>query len=357
MYNLNQIGITEHESSQFPRLPAGWTIGRIVGKYHHEYAVIHAASIEMEAIESRAKVTGAFEYQAVESSDYPVTGDWVVLSDDGSCIQELITRKTSLSRRSSGSRGDQQVLAANIDTILFLFALDGYRNFSAGLLERMQTMSAASGAQALIVLNKIDIAQPELIEQTLSMCRLCAEDVPLFMISAQTGTGMDDLKDALQPGKTYCCIGRSGVGKSSLVNRLCKSEIQETSRVSRIENKGRHTTSSSRLFCLPGSALMIDTPGLRELQLWADIEDLDYSFPEITELSSFCKFRDCKHSGEPGCAVQQALSRGELPLSRFEKYLEQRDELSTLQERQSMSAARYERKKWKPVAVFQRKNS
>ncbi|GAB6091264.1 ribosome small subunit-dependent GTPase A [Spirochaeta dissipatitropha] len=357
MYKLKHLGITEHEASQFSRLPAGWAIGRIVGKYHHEYSVIHGTAMESDALESRAKITGAFEYQVVESSDYPVTGDWVLLSDEGRSIQELITRRTCLSRTSSGSRGDQQVLAANVDTILFLFALDGYRNFSVGLLERMQTMSAACGAQAVIVLNKLDIADPELIEKTLSMCRLTAEDVPLFMISAQSGAGMDELKNALEPGRTYCCIGRSGVGKSSLVNRLCESEIQQVSGVSRIENKGRHTTSSSRLLCLPGAALMIDTPGLRELQLWADLDDLDYSFPEITELSVSCRFRDCKHSGEPGCAVQQALSLGELPVSRYEKYLEQRDELSSLQERQNMSAARYERKKWKPIAVSQRKKT
>lgn len=312
-----------------------------------------------------SRVTGRFEYAAAGPADYPVTGDWVLVepgeSGGAPRIQYVLPRRSALSRARAGTVSDEQVLASNVDVIFLVFALDGGRNFLVRFLERALVVAKNSGAECRIVLNKVDLATAEEREQALDDARAAAPRVPVIALSAKTGEGVGELAALASPGETACMLGKSGVGKSALVNALASSATLASSaslaregRVREDDLRGRHTTTSSALYRLESGLLLIDSPGIRELKLWGDAEGLAGGFPEIAELAERCRFADCAHEGEPGCAVQEALATGALDQGRYLAYLDLVKEQAWIERRDDDRARRENDQKWKQISKFQK---
>lgn len=301
------------------------------------------------------RVSGTFAARATLAADFPVVGDWVLVDSlaPNARIQEVLPRTTTLSRAVAGGASEEQVLAANVDTLLLVSGLDGGRNFNLRLLERMLATAWSSGAQPLIILNKVDLASAEAVEDAVRDAESIAFGVPVLAVSAKTGAGMDELSQVLQAGGTVAMLGKSGVGKSALLNALAPKPAARTGE-QRGDLQGRHTTTSSVLHLLRTGALLVDSPGIRELRLWTDEEDLAATFPEIADLATGCRFSDCSHSAEPGCAVQAALSSGELPLDRYEAWMELSKEVAWLQRRSDERARAEDRAKWKAISKSMR---
>jgi ribosome biogenesis GTPase / thiamine phosphate phosphatase len=251
----------------------------------------------------------------------PAVGDWVTIRSSGghTVIEAVLERRTALRRTVVGGTSHEQVLAANMDIAIVVAALDAAPNLRR--LERTLAASVASGARPLVVLNKADLAGTAADSLAAEAERVTA-GAPVLPLSALTGEGVDRLAELLPAGRTAVLLGPSGSGKSTLVNRLAGIELMRTGAV-RSDGKGRHTTTHRQLFALPWGGLLIDTPGLRELQLWADVDDagsVGDLFTDVDEQAARCRFADCRHTSEPGCAVQAAIARGELTQARLDSY-------------------------------------
>ncbi len=323
---------------------AGLRLARVIGRGRGLYALSDGQSTRLAA------VSGAFGYRAALPSDYPAAGDFVACREeqDSWVIEQVLPRRGVLSRKAAGARAEEQVLAANVDTVFLVFAAETRRGFPPRLAERLLAQVRESGAEALILLNKADLAQDR--EELRGEAEACAPGVPFLFTSALTGENLDRLRALLQSGKTFYFLGKSGVGKSTLLNSLFGKEVMRTAEIRTADGRGRHTTSSRELFLLPGGAILVDSPGLREAGLWAGEDSVDDTFPEIAALAGRCRFRDCSHSGEPGCAVQEALVEGILDLRRYESYLDSRREARYHRLRGELSVQRLERVRWKKIS-------
>ena len=305
-----------------------------------------------------AEVSGAFRYQAVTPADYPAVGDWVAFrggeaegGNDGIVIIEWVfTRRSCFSRKSAGVKTEEQIIAANIDVIYMVFAINGGRNFTAAGLERYLTVAWDSGAQPVVVLNKVDLCTEEEREAALLTAESSAPGVDIRLVSAATGEGLDILGAELAAGMTIALAGPSGVGKSTLINAIAGHDLQKTGAQREADLRGRHTTTHRELFRLDSGVLMIDSPGMRELQLWADSDSAEDAFSDIAEIGAGCRFSDCSHQGEPGCAVQEALAAGALEHRRYESYLDLKRELDYLQRKQDENATGKNQKRWKDIS-------
>jgi ribosome biogenesis GTPase / thiamine phosphate phosphatase len=261
-------------------------------------------------------------------ADAPVIGDWVVaafLGGEPGVIEKVLPRRSAFSRRAAGDRPDEQVIAANIDVVFLMSACDGDLNPSR--MERYLVAAWQSGAQPIVLLNKSDLAADR--DAAVARLRTVAGDTPIHLVSLRTGDGLDAVRSYLQVGVTVGLLGSSGVGKSTLVNVLLGEERQRTQNLTN-ENRGRHTTTHRELFQLPGGGLMIDTPGMRELQLWESARGLDAAFPDIASRAEQCQYRDCSHANDDGCAVVAALEAGDLDRARYERYQKLRREQTEL---------------------------
>lgn len=286
----------------------------------------------------------------------PTVGDWVAIarpsSSDGlAVIHEVLPRRTALVRRAAGRRDDEQVIAANVDT--FLVVTSANRDANPRRIERYVTAVWDSGAVPVIVVNKADLCAPEALSAQLAALAVVAPGVRLAAVSARSGAGLDALADYLRPGHTIALIGSSGVGKSSLVNALLGHEHQAVLPID-AEDRGRHTTTRRELFALPSGGLVIDTPGMRELGLIDGGDGLDEAFAEITELAAHCRFRDCKHRGEPGCAIEEAIAEGRLDPDRRAGLDKLARELAAIERRRDPALAREDRARWKAINKGQR---
>ena len=264
----------------------------------------------------------------------PCTGDWVALRTDPPVVEAVLPRKTRVVRKASGAQAVEQVLGANIDVLFLVTGLD--RDFNVRRVERYLAIGRDSGAQPVIVLNKADICQE--LDQRLAEIREISGDALILGVSAITGEGVDRMLELLEPGKTAALIGSSGVGKSALTNRLLGYELREVGELRASDQRGQHTTVGRELLRAPDGWLLMDLPGIREVQPMNDA-GMEETFSDIEELMTRCKFRDCSHSGEPGCALQEALDSGELEAARYANYRRIQDELAVIERMKDARAA------------------
>jgi ribosome biogenesis GTPase / thiamine phosphate phosphatase len=351
VHDLNALGWDDALAEQFQQYaPAGLIPGRIAVQHRGAYDVLTADG------ELRCDVPGRLYDEAASPADLPAVGDWVAvaprLEEGAGTVQAVLPRRTKFSRKTAWQASEEQVLAANVDVVLIVSSLNEDLNLRR--LERYLTLAWESGARPVIVLTKADLADD--VTVTVAAVESVAFGAPVHTISSLTGEGLDELRTYLAPGVTAALLGSSGVGKSTLVNTLAGEDLLETREI-RDDGKGRHTTTRRELVQLPGGALVIDTPGMRELQLWTADEGLEEAFEDVTELFAHCRFSDCAHQSEPGCAVKAALADGGLEPDRWESYLKLQRELAHLERRLDRRAAAEERKRWKAIAASAREAS
>ena len=341
--NLEELGWDDGFAAAFEPydncIPA-----RVAAQHRGAYDVL------TEHGELRVQLTGRLRHEADSGADLPAVGDWIALRDE--TIQGVLPRRSAFLRKVAWSQTEAQVLAANLDTIFVVSGLDGDLNLRR--LERYLTLAWESGATPALVFTKADLCED--CTGAMLAVEQVALGVPAHVISNVTGEGLDELAPYLAPAKTVALLGSSGVGKSSLANRLLGEELQVTKAIAE-DGRGRHTTSSRHLFRLPGGALLVDTPGLREVQLWEADEGIQDAFADVDELAAACRFNDCAHEREPGCAVQAAIEEGTLPLERLDSYRALQRELRHLAVKQDARLRSEERKKRVAFARSLRKTS
>lgn len=293
-------------------------LARITAQHRNLYQIMTTNG------EQAATLSGKFMYENTESTRFPAVGDWVMvtMTTDNAVINQVLPRQSVLARETVGNRSDGQLIAANIDTIFICMSLNA--DFNVRRIERYLTMAWDSNAMPVIVLTKADLCED--LPAKLAALATVSLGVTIITCSAKTGAGYDDVAQYVTTGKTVAFVGSSGVGKSTLINRLMGSDVLATKTIRADDDKGRHATTSRQLLLLPQGGLVIDTPGMRELQLYTG--DVDRTFADIAELATQCKFGDCTHQGEPGCAVQAALQSGKLAADRLESYRKLQRELA-----------------------------
>jgi len=270
--------------------------------------------------ECLAEPSGKLRLAAEAGADWPAVGDWVSVQINGPCdlalVRAVLPRRSQFIRKAPGTRIEGQVIAANVETALVISALDG--DVNPRRAERYIAQCWEFGVRPVLVLNKADACE-DACAQAVAM-QSVALDLPVHVVSARTGQGIEEVERLFLPGQTFVLLGSSGVGKSTLANRLLGQSLQKVNDVRANDGRGRHTTTTRELFVLPGGALLIDTPGLRELQLWNGEEGLAQTFADIHLLAAGCRFTNCRHETEPGCAVQAAVQVGTLNLARLENH-------------------------------------
>lgn len=282
----------------------------------------------------QAEVSGKFMYQARGRQDFPVVGDWVALKptdDSRAVIHAILPRRSKFSRKVAGQITEEQIVAANIDTVFLVMALND--DFNTARLYRYLLIAWESGANPVVVLTKADLCDD--LETKKLQVDAVGNGVPIHCTSSIRGSGFAELRSYLGSGQTVALLGSSGVGKSTLTNLLLGEELQRVQGLRHGGGKGRHTTTHRELLLIPGGGSIIDTPGMRELQLWDGDEGMEATFPEIAVLAQSCRFSDCSHQKEPGCAVQEALERGELSWDEYHNYLKLQKELAFIEAKQA----------------------
>ncbi|MBT5954709.1 ribosome small subunit-dependent GTPase A [bacterium] len=283
-----------------------------------------------------AELTGSLGFKST-SVERPKVGDWVLgtqKNKDLFVIHETLTRKNKISRKASGKRTEEQILAANVDLVFVVIGLD--HDFNINRLERYLSLGKQQGARTIVVLNKVDICKnaDDLKNEILN----AENNQDVVMISAIHNMGVEQISELFKPNKTGILVGSSGVGKSTLVNSLLGRNAQETKSVRESDSKGMHTTSFRQLFLLPDGGCLVDTPGMRELTLWEDADQLSDSHNDIVELGLTCKFRNCSHTVEKGCSILDAISNNSLDKKRYDNYVKLQDELERLRVQKSQKA-------------------
>lgn len=307
-----------------------------------------------EAGELICEISGKYRFDTSSKADFPAVGDWVAgtvrPAEMKATIHALISRKSVFSRKVAGQITDEQVVAANIDTIFIVTGLD--LNYNLRRIERYLAMAWNSGATPVIILNKSDLC-PEAEERKIEV-ESVAFGVDIHTMSAAQNIGMEFLGNYIKPGATVAFLGSSGVGKSTIINSLLGENKLNVNAVSELGSRGRHTTTHRELIVLPNGGIVIDTPGMRELQVWGDEEGLKHVFDDIEELALNCRFKNCGHENEPGCAILEAVNNGTLDPGRLKNFYKLKKEFSYLADRHTMKASAVEKARWKKISKIQK---
>lgn len=290
-------------------------IGRVILEHRDRYTVKTASS------ELDCELIGNLRFTATDKSELPVVGDWVAISefDEGKAlIHAVLPRYSTLERKAVGKKGQSQLIAVNIDVGIIIQSVN--RDFSVNRLERYLTICNASKIEPIIVLSKIDLIKEQELEELLVQVKERIKNVPVIAISNQSKVGVNEIKSLLNKGKTYCLLGSSGVGKSTLINTLTGEQLMDTAEISESIDRGKHVTTHRELVVFE-HGILIDNPGMREIGITDALEGFEMTFDEILTLSQECKYRDCTHVNENGCAVLHALDKGELNAETYENFL------------------------------------
>lgn len=291
-------------------------IGRVIAEHKERYIV------KSEKGEFEAEITGNLRFSAKSREDFPAVGDWVALINndfDFTIIHSVFPRLSILSRQAVGKFGETQIIAANIDFALLVQAVD--RDFNINRLERYLTICYSSKVSPIIILTKTDLIEPQNLNEIVEKIKQRITNIPIFAISNETKEGYDSIKGLIKKGKTYCLLGSSGVGKSTLMNNLSGKKIMETNSISESTNKGRHITSHRELSVIENGGILIDNPGMREIGIIDSADGLETAFDRILSFSKKCRFTDCTHTSEIGCAIIEAVEQGEIDRKSYENFL------------------------------------
>lgn len=330
--NIEDLGFDIFFQRAFaPYNEKGYSPARVWAEYKHIYRLY------TEYGELQGEISGKMKYSAEGSGDYPAIGDWVVINpmvqEGKAIIHDILPRKSKFSRKAAGVVTDEQIVAANADDVFLVTSLN--KNFNMRRLERYLTIAWESGANPVIVLSKADLCGD--IDEKIKEVESIAYGVPAFAVSSVDGRGMDDLGKYLIKGKTTALIGSSGVGKSTLINCISGRQVLKVQDIRESDDRGRHTTTHRELVLLENGAIVMDTPGMREIQLWDGEDGIDEAFTDIEELSKGCRFRNCTHTKEPDCQVKKAILIGTLSPERLENYRKLQKELLYAKQKQEKS--------------------
>lgn len=344
---LEKLGFNlffEEQLAQYNIGEKDYVVGRVTVEHKHSYRVLTAHG------EWLASVSGAFKFRSFSREDYPAVGDFVLVEkmagEERGVIHHLFARKSKFARKVAGNEVEEQIVAANVDVVFLVMSLNA--DFNVRRLERYLVAAWDSGALPVVILTKADLCEePERFVREVEQVAL---GIDVIVVSAVTGEGIDRLKSMIGLGRTAALLGSSGAGKSTLVNVLLGMDTMKVSSIREDDAKGRHTTTHRELLLLPDGGCLIDTPGMRELQLWEQEEHFSESFADVEQFASRCRYRDCQHKAEPGCAVQMAIESGELERARFQNYVKLQRELAYLKAKTEKDARLSEKRKWKQIS-------
>jgi len=343
--NLNTLGWNSFFEKNFAEYKKnGFLPARISREHTHIYFLYS------EKGELTAEVAGRIRHTSDSKCEYPAVGDWVAVSPgvekELATINAVLPRKSSFSRKVAGVNTQEQVIAANIDFVFIVNGLDN--NFNPRRIERYLAHVHDSGAEPVIVLNKTDLCDD--VDSRIAEVRKIAHTTPVVAVCALDENGTLPLKKFIEKGKTVALLGSSGVGKSQIINTLIGWDKQAVGEV-RNDSKGRHTTTNRELIVLPCGGLIIDTPGIREIQVWCDVDGLNKAFADVVGFAAHCRFSDCSHEVEPGCAVRKAIEEKKLDPARVQSYIKMKKEILKLGKKQNRRTKIIERAKWKKVKI------
>jgi ribosome biogenesis GTPase len=347
--HLKDLGWTSFFAHHFENLTGSELVpARVIEQLKGFYRVKAAQG------EYLAEIAGKIQHHAAGREDFPAVGDWVAIlarpEEARARIEYILPRKTTLSRKAAGRELSEQIIATNLDTVFVVSSLN--RDLNLRRIERYLTMIWDSGARAVVLLNKADLCADASAYAAEVEC--IALKTPVLLLSALEGSGLEAVDDYLVRGTTAAFVGSSGVGKSTIINGLANADLRVQA-VREQDDRGQHTTTSRQMIFLPSGGIVIDTPGMRELQLWNNEEGAERAFDDIAMLAQSCRFRDCAHHGEPGCAIALAINHGRLQPERLENYRKLLAELRFQERKMDPRVARQDTEKWKKIHKAMRK--